>query len=262
MVLEQKAKKAIKIGKNSSVVPTGDWAADTGLKGKSKCPSEGKGPLPGHTASAATAAAASATSSAIENIDHSTEYPAHLSQLPAQSSLSTLPAIEAISRAPQPAVVTAKASEEELLQEQNHHSDDEDEWDKLPVSSDVNADSSSLPIPPEEDTATLVVSKQPFLPPPALPPPRSTPIMSPRMSKKTMMSPARASFSSFERVPVIPPPVPTNDTSNSGISVQSTPAYSIRQIAQIYRNRGLPAQARPVTLEDYDVNSKARFIIS
>lgn len=145
-------------------------------------------------------------------------------------------------------------------------SDDEDDWDRLPVS--INADD-NIPIPPaEEDTTAtvMVVSKQPFLPPKNLPArQQSTPIMSPRMSKKTMMSPSRASFSSFERVPVIPP-IPTNDTSNSNSSssssAKSTPAYSTRQIAQIYRNHQLPKQARPVTLEDYDVNSKARFIIS
>ena len=271
MVLEQKARiSTVRIVKNVNVVPTGD-SADTGHTGVVLLPRRSasttatigsaiesidhsntggnedavRPPLPGHTAAAAAPTAASDRCNAA-------------SSTIIESSPSTLPAIEAISFAPQPAVVAAKASEEELLQEQNRHSDDEDEWDKLPVSSDVNADS-NLPMPPEEDTATLVVSKQPFLPLP----PRSTPIMSPRMSKKTMMSPSRASFSLFERVPVIPPPVSTNDTSNSsGISAQSTPAYSIRQIAQIYRNRGLPAQARPVTLEDYDVNSKARFIIS
>ena len=203
MILERKAKKTIKIGKNVTIDPSqpaGDWT-ETGSNWKDRIANGRKGSSPQTTTTTAT---------------------------------TTATTTDAVGILPLPPVVAwAKASEKEFVQQ-----DDDDDWDKLPCNSSI-VDSQPTPDLPRRQDAT--------------------PMISPRTSKRTIMSPLVSSLSSLEQVPLNPPGGDIICTINQlSQSAQSTGG----EVAHVFKVRGLPGKVRSVTLEDFNVNSKARFVIS
>ena len=203
MILERKAKKTIKIGKNVTIDPSqpaGDWT-ETGSNWKERIANGRKGASP-------------------------------------QTTTTTATTIDAVGILPLPPVVAwAKASEKEFVQ-QGCLSDDDDDWDKLPCNSNI-VDSQPTPDLPRRQNAT--------------------PMMSPRTSKRTIMSPLVSSLSSLEQVPFNPP---GGDIICTIYQLSQSAQSTGGEVAHVFKVRGLPGKVRSATLEDLNVNSKARFVIS
>ena len=247
MILELKAKKTIKIGTNASIVPAqpaGDWT-DTGNNWKARSSNDRKGTTATTTITITTTASAittTATTTADSKQVAANATSANAVQRGSKDDPCALAQPQfAVQRSRVmkeensllPVVAWEKASEEE-----RQRKDDDDDWDKLSCNNNLV---DSLPIP----------SKQPFQPTPDLPRRQdATPMMSSRTSKRTIMSPSVSSLSSLGN-----PSVSTNEDKNGFSNEQS-------KTAQTYRIRGLPGKVRSITLEDVDVSSKARFIIS
>lgn len=254
MILELKAKKTIKIGTNASIVPAqpaGDWT-DTGNNCKARSSNDRKGTTATTTTTITTTASAITTTATTAD---SKQVAANATSANAvQRGSKDDPCALA---QPQLAVQRSRVMKEdkslppvvawEKAGEERQRKDDDDDWDKLPCNSNIV---DSLPIP----------SKQPFQPTPDLARRQdATPTMSSRTSKRTIMSPLVSSLSSLEQVPFNPPGDDIICTINQlSQSAQSTGG----EVAHVFKVRGLPGKVRSATLEDLNVNSKARFVIS